>query len=217
MPTPKQIRAARVFLDWSQDDLAQASGLAVSTIRNIEGGANIPGGKSANALERAFAAYIDFLPNGGIQPKQEAVLIYRGRSGFVDFFWDVHATIKEMGGDICVSNVNEKDFSHWFDELEAQKYDEAMASLETKFLCKCLIKEGDYDFYSSKYAEYRWVPKKEFGSVPFYVYGNKMAIVLFGKDVSVYVMDNGEVANAYRSQFKILWDRALVPDKGAKK
>lgn len=211
MTTPKQIRAARVYLDWSQDDLAERSGLAVSTIRNIESGMNAPSGKSAQALERTFGEHLEFLANGGLQPKQEAVVIYKDRSGFIDFVWDVHETVKEHGGEICVSNVNEEDFLFWLGEGEAQKYKDAMATLENDFFFKCLIEEGDDYFAAGKYAEYRWVAKEEFANVPFYVYGNKLAILLFGKDVSVYILDNQQIADAYRTQFDVLWNRAKIP------
>lgn len=211
MPTPKQIRAARVYLDWSQDDLAERSGLAVSTIRNIEGGTNAPSGKSAQGLEKAFGERIEFLPNGGIQPRQENVSILRGRPGFIDFIWDVYETVKAGAGEICVSNVDEEDFLFWLGEDEAQKYKDAMADLEKNFFFKCLIEEGDDYFAAGKYAEYRWVPKEEFANVPFYVYGDKLAILLFGKDASVYILDNAEIANAYRAQFNVLWGRAKQP------
>lgn len=211
MPTPKQIRSARVFLDWSQDELAERSGLAVSTIRNIEGGSNIPSGKSAQALERAFSDYIEFTPTGGIQPKQETMHVLKGRSGFIEFIWDVHETIQNQGGEICVSNVDEKDFLFWLGEEEAQKYKDSMAQLEKNFFFKILIQEGDDYFAAGKYAEYRWVPKAEFSNVPFYVYGDKLAIILFDKEVSVYILDNQNIANAYRQQFAVIWDRAKTP------
>lgn len=212
MPSPKEIRAARVYLDWSQDDLAQRSGLAVSTIRNVEAGTNSPSGKSALSLERAFADYIEFLPNGGFQPKQETVKIYRGRSGFLDFFWNVYETIKTVGGEICVSNVDEKDFLFWLGDTDAQQYKDAMAALEKNFFFKTLIKEGDDYFAGGQYAEYRWIAADEFSNVPFYVYGDKLAIILFEKEVAVYVLDNKNIANAYRSQFNVLWNRAKKPN-----
>lgn len=116
MPLPKEIRAARVYLDWSQEDLAEKAGLAVSTIRNIEAGAGMISGKSAQALDRAFSEYIDFLPNGGFQPKSETITVLKGRSGFIEFIWDMHSVVKSVGGEICVSNVDEHDFLVWLGE-----------------------------------------------------------------------------------------------------
>lgn len=212
MPLARDIRAARVYMDWSQDDLAERSGLAVSTIRNIEAGTNIPSGKSTQALDRAFGDYIDFLPNGGFQPRQETVTIFKGRSGFINFIWDVYGVVKAVGGDICVSNVDEQDFLVWLGEEEAQRYKDAMADLEKNFFFKIMIREGDDYFAAGKYAEYRWVPEKEFANVPFYVYGDRLAILLFDTEASVYVLKNKKIADAYRAQFSVLWERAQKPN-----
>ena len=37
MRTAEQLRAARALLDWSQDQLAEKSGVGVATIRRLEG------------------------------------------------------------------------------------------------------------------------------------------------------------------------------------
>lgn len=36
IPTPEQIKAARVLLKWSRNDLAKATGLHINTINRIE-------------------------------------------------------------------------------------------------------------------------------------------------------------------------------------
>lgn len=212
MLTPREIRAARVYLDWNQDDLAERSGLSVATVRNIESGTGIPSSKSIEALDRALSEYLDFLPNGGFTPKSETLKVLKGRSGFIDFIWDVHNVVKAAGGEICVSNVDEKDFLIWLGEEEAQKYKDAMAALDKDFFFKILIREGDDYFAAGKYAEYRWVPEHEFSNVPFYVYGDKLAILLFDKETSVYILQNKKIADAYRAQFSVLWNRAIKPN-----
>lgn len=42
MITPAQCRAARALLDWSQQDLAKAAHLGLSTIRDFENGRRVP-------------------------------------------------------------------------------------------------------------------------------------------------------------------------------
>jgi transcriptional regulator with XRE-family HTH domain len=211
MLTPREIKAARVYLDWTQDDLADRSNLSVATVRNIESGVGVPSSKSIEALDRALSEYVDFLPNGGFQPKSETMAVLKGRSGFIDFIWDVHNVVKASGGEICVSNVDEKDFLVWLGEEEAQKYKDAMATLDNEFFFKILIREGDDYFAAGKYAEYRWVPEQEFSNVPFYVYGDRLAILIFDKEASVYILKNKKIADAYRRQFSVLWNRAIKP------
>jgi transcriptional regulator with XRE-family HTH domain len=63
----EQIRAARALLDWSQADLAEASGVSTTTIKRMEAGSGPPGGTYENVskLQRALeAAGIEFLNHG---------------------------------------------------------------------------------------------------------------------------------------------------------
>lgn len=54
MMTPKECHAARVLLEWSQLQLAQASGADVSAIRDFESGRHTPVEPNVEALRRAF-------------------------------------------------------------------------------------------------------------------------------------------------------------------
>lgn len=55
MITPPQCRAARAWLDITQDELAQRAGIGVSTVRDFERGDRKPMRQNLAALERAFA------------------------------------------------------------------------------------------------------------------------------------------------------------------
>ena len=67
-PTSEQIRAARALLRWEQSQLAEASGVSLSSIKRLEGQ---PGPLNANkptieSLRRALeTAGIEFIPENG--------------------------------------------------------------------------------------------------------------------------------------------------------
>ena len=65
--TREQCRAARGLLDWSQPDLAEASGLSRETIANLERGARVPHPRNLAAIKAALeAAGVEFIDaNGG--------------------------------------------------------------------------------------------------------------------------------------------------------
>jgi DNA-binding XRE family transcriptional regulator len=52
--SPEQCRAARAWLDWSQDDLAQRARVSSSTIRDLEAGRRVPIPNNMLAIGRAF-------------------------------------------------------------------------------------------------------------------------------------------------------------------
>ncbi|WP_420345388.1 helix-turn-helix domain-containing protein [Pelagibius sp.] len=61
--TPTFCRAARILLDWTQTDLAEASGLTRATVANFERGAHMPHPNNLQAIREALeAAGIEFLP-----------------------------------------------------------------------------------------------------------------------------------------------------------
>jgi predicted transcriptional regulator len=64
----RQIKAARALLEWSQDDLADRSGVGLATIKRLEAGSGEVGGRDATrdalmtTLEKAG---IQFIPENG--------------------------------------------------------------------------------------------------------------------------------------------------------
>lgn len=52
--TPAQIRAARALLDWSQERLAQAAGVAISSVRDVESSKRDPEAQTISSMRRAL-------------------------------------------------------------------------------------------------------------------------------------------------------------------
>lgn len=65
--TPPQFRAARAILDMSQQDVATAAGVSVTTLRNFERGATNPTRAVLSVLRSTMEARgVMFIePNGG--------------------------------------------------------------------------------------------------------------------------------------------------------
>lgn len=67
--TPGQCRAARGFLDWTQDELAERAGLSRSTVRDFEKGRHDLHLTSARQIVTTFAeAGVELIPAGDFGP-----------------------------------------------------------------------------------------------------------------------------------------------------
>ncbi|QCO07417.1 XRE family transcriptional regulator (plasmid) [Azospirillum argentinense] len=69
MITPAQCRAARALLQWKMPQLAEASGVSVSTINSFELERRAPISANLKALQSAFeSAGVIFIPENGEGP-----------------------------------------------------------------------------------------------------------------------------------------------------
>ncbi len=208
-----QIRAARGLLNWSQSDLADRTGISATSIGSIENGNTHPREQTLVTIQRVLErAGVDFLPDQGVRVRQLQLRTFSGRQGFIDFYDDIYETLKADPGEVFVSNVDEREFVKWLGDY-AERHIARMNEIKGVSY-KILIREGDEYTPGASYAEYRWMPRDLFSSVPFYIYGGKSALLLFGPDVRVIVMNYPEIRDAFRIQFLDIWDRSVRVEEG---
>lgn len=66
MLTPEHSRAARGWLDWTQDMLAKKANVSLSTIRDFEKGRRVPIANNIDAIRRVLEAHgVRMLEDGG--------------------------------------------------------------------------------------------------------------------------------------------------------
>lgn len=209
MITRDQVRAARALLDWSLADLSERSGIGGQAISKFENGETDPLAKTVQKLQAVLEdAGIEFMDNDGLRRKAGDVTVYRGHEGFTQFRKDVLNTAKAGPLDICVSNVDERNFSRWGGADMNAKYREEMSKIDT-VTCRIIVQEGDRNFVASGFAEYRWASAGDFGDVPFYIYGDKTAIIPFQEDeLHIFIIHHALITKFYRQQFELNWNRS---------
>lgn len=127
------------------------------------------------------------------------------------FSFDIYRTAESDTRPILQAYVDDNKFAELLGE-EAYPHVQRMEKL-TKLNFKILQREGDSYFPAKNYSEYRWIPEKNFMAVPFIVYGDKLAIIVFDKEPKIIVINYPIVAEVYRLQFTSLWEAAIVPPK----
>ena len=214
--TTAQIRGARGILNWSQQDLAQRTGISATSIGSIENGQTTPRQSTLETIKTTFERNgIEFLGLEGVRIRDNTILTYEGQSGIQAFFDDVYETVKKQGGEICLFNGVPNKLVEWLGDEFYKMHAARMNELKDNFSFKIIVEEGDAQFIAKGFAEYRWFPKDRFNDRTLYCYGDKLAFLNFSKNnVRILVMDQAEIAMSFRELFKIAWDNvAVVPAK----
>ena len=203
--TTAQMRGARGLLNWSQSELSKRTGISTTSIGNIEAGNTQARESTLRVIRQAFEnAGIEFIGTEGMRKRTDYIRTYEGREQFWDFYEDIYSTLQSNKTDILVSNADEKEFAKWLNEEQISKHIERMVRISAQY--RILISEDDnFTLATSKYAQYRGMPSTMFSSVPFYIYGGKLAIIQFNPEPYICVINNAAVANAYKLQFEALW------------
>lgn len=216
MPTIEQIRAARALIGWSQGELAEEAGLSQTGIARIENGTNQPNSSTIAKITAAFdKADIEFIGESGVKKRVGEVRTLRGADGFKEFMGDVYETVSAQGGEICVFNVDEKNWIKWMGQDGYERHAQKMKNIQKPYNFKIIVEENDWFFIASEVAEYRWFPKELFDKQSFYAYGKKLAFLNFSEnDVQVMILEQAKFSDGFKVLFNVAWNNvAKIPKK----
>lgn len=215
MLTAAQLRAARGLLDWTRADLAKAANISPETIKNIEHGTFRPQEATTEAIVRAFAARdVEFTENEGVRRVVSGIRTYQGNEDFRKFMDEIYESARELSSQpssartICVSNVDNALFRKHLGDFTAHHIQRMAALGNIKIKAIASAKDTSHD-PSAHYLVYRYSPNVV-SSVPFYVYGDRLAIINFQvrNAPSIVIINSPQVADSFRMQFDLIWNNA---------
>ena len=203
MITVPQIKAARALLGWRQSDLAKATKLSLPSIKNLERGLSSPKSSTINILTDTFtSAGIEFNGTYGVQLRDEVFEMhhYDGDDFIRKLTDDVFTVIRGKEDELLIVSIDEKQFNDSAPK-EMDRYRENIEKLQYK---ERILIPHKHDFFISPKSSYRWLPKQLIGPVPYFIYGDRYAIIIWHMK-RVVVMRNRSVADSFREQFNGLW------------
>ncbi|MCB1562614.1 MAG: helix-turn-helix transcriptional regulator [Alphaproteobacteria bacterium] len=207
MLTVEQCRSARGLLGWTQQDLAEASGLSKTAINNFEKGRSDIKAESLNAVQVAFeSADIEFLGHDGLRRKTDYVRMLRGAVAINDIFGDINALLREGRTDIMIRNMHADLEKHIFPE-KREEHMALLAAYGENTPERLLCAQGQ-PAPSIPGARTRWLPEDSFEKgVTTFLYGDKLAIGLW-EHVLFMIVSNMDAYKAERRRFEGLWASA---------
>ncbi len=204
----EQTRAARALLGVSQTELSEMAQVDRVSLSRFElGKQNVHRSTSDKIFQFFDNRGIAFSDNDGVAFKQQnTVQDLVGRDGFAAFMDDVYKTVSVYGGEICVSNVDERNWILWYTQESYDKHSKRMSNLPHNYNVKVFIEENDDFFIASKFAEYKYMPKEYFNDQSFYVYGDKVALIAFERtSIQINILHNKGWADSFRCLFNYAW------------
>lgn len=201
----EQCRGARGLLGWTQQDLADASGLSKTAINNFEKGHSDIKNESLRAIRMAFeSADIEFFEQTGLRKKSENMRILKGPASLSALLEDINATMSARGGEILICNVDNTlpaqiSTQTLFEHIELLKTN----SLRERVICV----EGTKNVLSPN-DQCRWIAADKMeGRMITFIYGTKVAFQLWDKSM-VIIINSNEACEAETRRFEQLWSHA---------
>lgn len=208
MITTAQIRGARGILNWSQGDLSERTDISATSIGSIENGLTQARSSTLEIIQTAFErAGIEFIGFDGVRKRNDFVWTHSGASGLRDFMDQVYDVAKTYGGEVVLFNAKPANWIKWLGEEWMQMHSKRMQDIGNKISYKIATKEGEEQFISKDFAEYRWFPEDLLSDKAMYAFGDYLAFVNFeDNSVTVIVLKQAEFSEAFRVLFNIAWD-----------
>ena len=199
-----QIRAARAMLDWPTTELAKRSGLTVNGINKIERGHVNAQRDSLKKLQLVFEqAGIEFLPESGVQRKDDIITTYEGKDFAKKLLSDVYATLRKTGGEYLAAHMDEQK------EIEDMGLSFIKDQLNKRNRLgvghRMLVQKNDSALIPP-YSMYHVLAEDYFSLYPLYIYGTKLGLSSRKYAPKSVIIDNVRAADAARKLFDFIWD-----------
>jgi DNA-binding XRE family transcriptional regulator len=209
--TPWQVRAARAMLNWTREELAEHSKLSITTIYHIE---KETYGVSTYVAERLKAVFaknnVRFTGLAGVEFYRSKIRILENDDGFKDFCDELRQEIKSSRGELKIRGVDQEVFTKYLSLKDNKEYVSLLRELKDLTKIQMIIREDALPYNLLDCAEYRAVTSSEWHVTPIYVYAQKVATILW-EPMKVIVIDDEQVAQAYRKEFNLLWEKVAKP------
>ncbi len=211
-------------MNWSQQDLAQRTGISATSIGSIENGQTTPRESTLSTIRKTLEnGGIEFVGLDGVKIQNDYIRTLRGGDGFSAFLDDVYQTAVANGTEknptqVFLSNVAHENWVKWMGPDRWENHTRRMTEKKNVMDVRIIVKEGDYTFPARAYSQYKWFPKEMFNDKSFYSYHDKLAFINFkNDDVEIIIIKQPAFAEGYRTLFLIAWDNfAITPTTEAK-
>ncbi|MFH1065303.1 MAG: helix-turn-helix domain-containing protein [Nanoarchaeota archaeon] len=147
-------------------------------------------------------------------PKEETIVeVMKGRNVIKAILRDVIKLLSEKRGELMGMGIDEEKFEEE-DRIAIKQYINQIKKLKMKE--RIIARQGAKIYFEGPQTEYRLIKPEFFNPNPTFIYGNKIAHIIWGNPVTAVMIANSETYDAYRKYFEMLWKIAKPLKKAAK-
>ncbi|MBW2977389.1 winged helix-turn-helix transcriptional regulator [Candidatus Woesearchaeota archaeon] len=141
-----------------------------------------------------------------VEKSETEVETIKGKAVLKTICSDIIKELKEKKQKTLFSLGVDISKSQEFDKIAYKQY--ILRLKENKFKEKLLAKENAEEFPEGPQVECKVLPEHLFRANPTSIYGDKVAIIVWGAPTYGIIIKNKEVAEANRKYFEVMWQRA---------
>lgn len=137
--------------------------------------------------------------------EETEVEVWKGSRIIRSLYRDIAEEVRRAGGPVLLSGAVER----MFEEEDLIALQQHLRKLrELRCAERVLLENGDTHFVEGPQTHYRWVEKESFNPTPIFIYGDKTAMIVWGKPRYAIIIKSRAVAETQRRQFNALWKNA---------
>lgn len=201
----KQIAAARQLLDWSQEELAQRSGVSKPSIIRMEKELlSVKDDLRSKVIEAFSNDNVEFI-DGGTRINKQIVKILEGNDCYLRLLDMAHEELKQTNGEILFSGADER-------RSPQQVIDKFIQMKKGGIRMRSLINEGDTHIMGSL-NDYRWMNEQLFvdGDVKV-IFGEYVAYLMsWTGHPRVVCIHDKNITEENRRVFDFIWNISAKP------
>ena len=213
-----QVKAARALLGWSQEDLAEAAKLSITTIRTMELGYAPRSSTLLHICKTIESNGLEFTDGEGVRRRDDEVKVLKGSDSCDKLFADIQKTIKEQNSDVLVA-IKSLDILTQTSGVDQRNNLDRLKQVQEIAGVKCLLAE-DFNMLSvAAPLQLRAISQAAIGPSSCFVYGDKYVHILPEGRLNflIVIFNIASVANDHRKHFLSVWERAWPVQLQAKK
>jgi sugar-specific transcriptional regulator TrmB len=139
------------------------------------------------------------------EKEETTVEVIKGKNVMRTIYNDIIAVLREEKQELYALGIDEQKFLE-ADKVAILQYIEKIKKYKLKEYL--LTKESAVSFFESEQSEYRLLPDNLFNPNPTHIYGNKVALIVWGNPMYGIIINSKQVADANKKYFKLLWNIA---------